>query len=486
MGQFVLALISGALLIPGAFAQDTSSPSSQADQGAAPAATGVDTPAQLSENPPLSGLDEPAFEPRFGTRSYLAPSLQLSEAIDSNAFGSVSRSSVTEETRLFGAVDLQKLWKVHPFDVNYVGGIAGYNGSGTNFYQVHSLAATQRFLWRTGQFAIRDAFSYLPEGTFGFGSFGGVGGFNNAGGNGLGSGGGGIAGGGGNGIVSGGQFGSIGNEPRITNVATLDVTQYLSPRSSVVLIGSFENTNFVHDIQGFLNSQATIGQAGYNYQISRKDQVAVFYAHEELHFPTVEAGSANINLWQLMYGHRISGRLDLRLSAGPQWVHTHEEIPFIIFLVPVNSSFITTSARAALTYHVSERTNFHLDYMHYINTGSGFFAGAKTDAVTFGAGHSLARRWIMTVQAGYSHSSSLLTTTATVANNAKFYSYGFAGITMRRQFSPHLSGFGNYQYNAFGVGAGFCDANSPGCSRSYGRQVFQFGLTWTPRPIRLD
>ena len=52
-------------------AQETSN-----QAGAAPAATGPDTETQTIENPPLSGLDAPSFEPGFGARSYLLPKLQ--------------------------------------------------------------------------------------------------------------------------------------------------------------------------------------------------------------------------------------------------------------------------------------------------------------------------------------------------------------------------------------------------------------------------
>jgi hypothetical protein len=341
-------------------------------------------------------------------------------------------------------------------------------------------------LWRTGQLAIRDSFTYLPEGTFGFGSFGGAGAFNAGGATGSGVTGGGVAGGGGTGIFTNGQFGSIGNEPRIANSSIADVTQYLSPRSSVVLSGAYQWTDFLNNPLGYINSNATIVQAGYNYQISKRDQVALTYAFEEIHFPSTTAGSANINVWQVMYGHLISGRLTLRLAAGPQWVHIHEEIPILIFLLPVNSSFISASGRASLIYHVSSRSNVHLAYMHFINAGSGFFAGAKTDAVTFGVGHSLTRRWTATADAGYSRNSKLLSTTTPVAGSAQNYSYWFAGATLRRHLSPRFAVFASYQYNRFGAGSGFCSATAPNCGRRSGRQVGLVGLTWTPRPIRLD
>src|ERR1700736_6345619 len=101
--QIGLTLLWMAAFVPCACAQANSD---QNSSGAAPAATGVDTTTQMSENPPLSGLDQPTFEPGFGTRSYLAPKAELSEAVDSNGLGSFSSNANTETTRALGSLDL--------------------------------------------------------------------------------------------------------------------------------------------------------------------------------------------------------------------------------------------------------------------------------------------------------------------------------------------------------------------------------------------
>src|SRR5438270_2011000 len=183
--QPVLTLLLLALCVPKTWAQ---APSDQSAAGAPPAATGLDTTTQMSETPPLSGLDQPSFEPGFGTRSYLAPKVEVSQSLDSNGLGNFSKGNITGNTRALGSLELQKLWKLHPLDVDYIGGVDWYNRANGGVYQVHSLAATQRFLWRTGQLAVRDSFSYLPEGSFGFGSFGGAGAFGAGGLGGLGGG----------------------------------------------------------------------------------------------------------------------------------------------------------------------------------------------------------------------------------------------------------------------------------------------------------
>ena len=457
------------------------------DQGAAPAATGPDTTTQTIENPPLAGLDQPSFEPGSWARSYLVPKLQVSEAVDTNRAGSLgSKTVVKDVTRGLGSLTLQKLWKIHPLDVNYIGGVAWYPGKTGQpgqtgqVFQIHSLAAVQRILWRTGQLAIRDSFSYLPQGNFGSNSYGGGGGFNGGGGLGsLGGGlGGGIAGGAGGGTLGGGvTFGALINQPRINNFSIVDVTQALSPRSSLVLAAGYGLADFLSNPHGYINSQQTTGQAGYSYQLSRQDQLAVSYAFQEFHFPKAGSGSFNANVWQVFYGHRLSGRLDLRVGGGPQWIHRSS--PRF-----GSNSFVAGSGQASLTYYQSARTNLVLSYSHYANPGSGFFAGSNTDSVRLALNHTLTRRWSLITDAGYSYNSRILKKTNSIANNAQNYHYWYSGGALRYQIARHFGTFASYQYDSIGFGSGFCKT-SP-CSTGYGRHVGLIGLDWTPSPIRLD
>ena len=466
-GVFVMGLLLGA---NGAWAQQQTGSS-----GAPPAATGPDTGAQSIETPPLSGLDEPSFEPGFGARSYLIGKAQVSEAVDTNPAGSLGSKTVLKEvTRGFGSLTLQKLWKIHPLDVDYTGGVVWYNGKNSHVGQVHSMAATQRLLWRTGQLALRDSFSYLPQGSFGGGSFGGAGG--------LGGGvltGGGIAGGAGGGIFTNGQFGSIGNQPRITNMSIVDVTQGLNPRTSVTLAGGYGFTDFLNNPQGFINSQQTTAQAGYSHQLTRRDQIGLAYGFQEFHFPRAGSGSFNTNVWQVSYGHRISGRLDFTAGGGPQWIHVNNPLLG-------SSSFLSGTGRVSLVYRSSALTNMRLLYSHYTNAGSGFFAGSNTDSIRFAVTRVLARRWSATADTGYSRNSRVLKVPSTTANNSRTFTSWYSGGLLRRQFGHQFAAYASYQYDYITFSSGFCSAANPNCSHSNARQVGLIGLEWTPHPIRLD
>lgn len=469
---------------PGGQAPTDQGSSDQGSTGAPPAATGLDTTSDTTENPPLSGFDTPTFEPGFGARSYLAPKAQVSESVSSNPAAAINNAGAVKDiTRLLGSMDLQKLWKVHPLDVSYIGGAAWFHGNQANngWFQMHSMDATQRILWRTGQLAIRDNFSYMPQGSFGFGSFGGAGGFSGLGG---------LGGGLGPGVTP--SVGTNGNSPRIDNMGIMDITQSFSPRSSVVLAGGYGLLHFLNSPPGFINAEQVMGQAGYNYLLTKRDQIAVSYAFQELHFPRAGAGSVNVNLWQVYYAHRINGKLDFNVGGGPQWIHANGTTigivsinPLQLGLVPIHNSRISGAGHVGLTYYRSSRTNMALTYSHYTTPGSGFFAGANSDVVRYTLNHRLTRHWGASLDSGYSRNSRILASSgsATQSGNTRKYGYWYAGGSMHRQLTRTLQGFMSYQYDQFKFGSGF---SGPGGKSGYDRHVGMIGLDWTPRPIRLD
>ena len=467
-----------------ALAQDNSTPGQGSDQNPGnstppPAATG---PAEQSlENPPLSGLDAPRAEPAFGGRSYLVPGAQLDESVISQGGGSIGST-----TRGLGSADLQKLWRRYQLGLDYIGGIAVNQGPTRaglgRVYQAHTLALDQRIPWRTGSLAIRDAFNYLPEGTFGLNSFGGaasVGGALGVGmpGTGLG---GGIAGGAPAGFLGGGQFG--GNERHIENLAIADITQALSPRSTVTLAGGYGLVKFFPDrgSQNLINSQQTSGQVGYNRVLSAKDQVAVLYAFEELHYPTRESGTVEVQVWNVMYAHRLTGKLNFVVGGGPELIQLRTPpISFLLLgIIPVTipgstQRSLSGSGQLTLGYTISARTAINFGFMRYVSTGSGIFAGANTDVARLSVTHSFARRWSSNIDGGYSYNSRLQSLVTSSVTTAPRYQYWYIGASVSRRLGPHFDAFASYQYSAAGAGS----------SREH---IGSVGLNWRPKPIRLD
>jgi hypothetical protein len=491
-GLTVTALLTLLLLPAWAQQDDTSSGQSSSGQssGAPPAATGVAAGPDI-ENPPLSGLDQPVSEPAYGGRSYLVPGIQVSEAVDATSGGLTSTTSGTSEVaRGLGSLDLQKIWKKYQLGLDYIAGGTVFQGHISQphlgrAYQVHTLASNQRVLWRTGQLVFRDSFNYLPEGTFGFGSFGGSGGFGSAlGGGGVGGGAGtGLGGGIGGGVPGGnigGGFGSAGIQPRISNTSVMDVTQALSPRSTVVVAVAYDYTDFLKNAQSSLsliNSRMSSAQIGYDYLLNRHDRISVLYAYQDFHFPSAGSGNVNVHVWNVLYGHRITGRLNLVVGGGPQ---------LIIFRNPLVSlpNKIAASGRAQLSYQVRTRTTTQLSYLHFTTPGSGFFAGASTDVARASLNQLVGRHWNIALDLGYSRNSQLQTSLLGVSN-AKTYQYWYGGGSIRRQLGRDFGAFVSYQYNDIRFNTSVCTI--PGtCGTSSARSVGLVGIDWHPHPFRLD
>lgn len=474
-----------------------------------PAASGElsTSEASLSDNPPISAIDQPNLEPHSAPESYLLPGLHFSESIESNVANSSNGSGITPVTRGLGSLTLQKIWKTDEMAMDYIGGVADYANNNIGLEQLQQFDIDNRISWRRGQLAIRDSFSYLPEGNFGFGAYGGGGAYN-AGFGGLGAGllGAGAFGGQSSAFLGGNGLGiSLGLVPRITNLGLVDVIQDLTPKSSVTFIAGYGLVHFdgsvvvenplagpLEENLNFIGSSEYTGQVAYNRQLNPRNQVAISYGYQDFNFTT--AGTAfHSQVVQLMYGHRISGRMDFLISAGPQITRINQQecaIPTIPasscaeFGAPVTSVGVTNlgaAGRVSLRYKFP-RTSLAASYQRYDTNGSGIFAGAETNIAQADIARPLSRIWDLFADVGYSKNSELQVPGTTV--NATSFSYEFAGIGLHRQFGRSLRGFVSYQFNNLRFNTA-CPVGTA-CNNLSHNQVGSIGLDWTPRPIRLD
>jgi hypothetical protein len=439
---------------------------------AAPAAAVGPNNGTNSENPPITSLDSPSLEPLAAARSFLQPGAHISQSVDSNVNSATTNSSAAGVTRAFGSLDLQRLWQNYQTSLDYVGGGVFYESAGRNASQLHSMDFDQRVLWRTGELAARDSFSYLPEGSFGYGAYGGAGNLGNIGGTG------GLAGGGlgGSSFFGPGQFASIGQQPRLTNTALLQATENLNPRSSVTLTGSYGLVHYFDNAAGFFNSRQITGQAGYNYQLNRKDQLALVYGYQSFHYPSTTGSNFTTHVFNALYGHRISGRMDVIVGGGPQ-------ITMIDNPLTGSDTRLSASGRASLRYRF-ETSSVSLSYDHFNTSGSGLFAGATSDVARFSVNHQISRVWTMNGDVGYTHNTRIQSVTAV---NAKSYDYLYAGAGLQRKLGRYFSAYLSYQFNYLLFdGSTACSTPGTTCSANSARHVVLVGLDWHPRPIRID
>jgi len=489
----------------------------QSDQNQPPApppvpAFGQENPLpEVSENPPISAIDQPGLDPHAAPESFLLPGLHFSESVDSNAANELGQSSVSPITRAMGSLTLQKLWRSYDVAMDYIGGVDYGNQDVGGLEQVEQFDIDNRINWKRGQLAIRDSFSYLPEGTFGFGAYGGSGAYNSS----LGSLGAGLLGGaafgGQTSTFTGGNGVSVGQAPRLTNVGLADVVENLTPKSAVTLAAGYGIVhfygNFTENVLGqsvpvavsFVGSSEVSGQVAYDRILNPKDQIALSYGYQGFDFSVV--GTAfHSNVIQGMYGHRISGRMDFVISAGPQFTKINEQ-ECSVAGVPVSlcqgaTGTVSTASvtrigaagRVSLRYKFP-RTSLAISYQRYNTNGSGLFAGAETDTAGLDVSRPLSRVWDLFGDVGYSKNDQLQLPGSSV--NASSFSSGFAGVGFHRQFGRSLRGFASYQFNEFGFNTS-CPLSAEGwtstgpCSHISARHVGSIGLDWTPRPIRLD
>jgi hypothetical protein len=513
-GQIILTLTLTLIGASAAWAQGDEPPAPPP----APA-FGQDNPVPtVSENPPISAIDQPGLEPHAAPESFLLPGLHFSESVDSNAADTLGGSKVSSVTRGLGSLTLQKLWKNYAVAMDYIGGVLYYDQKGIGLEQLHQFDIDNRINWKRGQLAIRDSFSYLPEGNFGFQAYGGSGAYNS----GLASLGssmlGGAAFGGQTSSFNGGGGISVGQVPRLTNFALADIVENLSPRSSVTLSAGYGIVHFYGGLTSLTGAPANVAfigsseetvQFGYDRILNPKDQIALSYGYQGFDFSTVGT-AVHSHVLQVMYGHRISGRMDFTIGAGPQFTHTSEVAYVCTYLgipvqvpanncpsiggnlvgVPQTANHIGVAGRVSLRYRFP-KTSLSLGYDRFNTSGSGLFAGSRSDTVVLGVQRPLSRIWDVFGDVGYSMNSRLQLGGSTV--NANSFNYLYAGAGLHRQFGRNLRGFVSYQFNNMSFDTScpvaptfLTSAGAVGCSNTSRRQVGSIGLDWTPRPIRLD
>ncbi|MGA9508881.1 MAG: hypothetical protein WBV55_09700 [Candidatus Sulfotelmatobacter sp.] len=512
-GQILMTLMLSLLSVSVAWAQ---SDDNQTPVPAPVPAFGQENPApSVSENPPISAIDQPGLEPHAAPESFLLPGLHFSESVDSNAANTLGGSSTGLVTRGLGSLTLQKLWKNYDLAADYIGGVSYYNVKGVGLEQLQQADVDNRINWKRGQLAIRDSFSYLPEGAFAFSAYGGSGAYNL----GMGTMGTGLLGAnafaGQNDVFAGGQGVSLGQVPRITNLGLADIVEELTPKSSMTLAVGYGLVHFDGDLASpsslddnisFIGSRETTAQVGYDRSLNAKDQVALSYGYQGFDFSTV--GTAfHSNVVQVLYGHRISGRLDFTIGAGPQFTHIDAnpavclnifgelDVPLgdcttdggVITALHTSANHIGAVGRISLRYRFP-KTSVSFSFQRYNTSGSGIFAGSLSNIATLNARRPLSRVWDMFSDVGYSKNTRLQLPGSAV--NANEFTYWYAGIGLHRQFGRSLRAFVSYQFNnmSFDTSCPLVtgSASSAACSNMSRRQVGSIGIDWIPRPIRLD
>jgi hypothetical protein len=455
----------------------------------------------IAENPPISGIDMPNLEPHAAPLSYLQPGVHLSESVSSNLQNSLGGSDTSTISNGLGSLELQRLWSNYDLSLSYLGGVGYYNVNGLGIKQIEELGLSQKITWKRGELGIRDAFSYQPEGTFGssYGSVASAG----AGLSGLSA------------LFGGAGLGALGQVPRIMNLSLIDAVQNLTPKSSITATAGYGFVHFLDNEPGtgssFIGNGQFTAEVAYNRLLGPHDQAAIMYAYQAFSFST--GVNFHSHVIQLMWGHRISGRMDFVVAAGPQFTQINNVFTTVsnptsadtippcqlggtltnpVIECPTNDFRVGVAGRASLRYRFP-KVSLDLNYDHYLTSGAGFFAGSESDIARLTATRPLGRIWTVFSDIGYSRNSRVLPSTCALGQSgsscsgvsANVYQYGFAGLGVRRNFGRNFKAYASYQFNDLIFDQSFCGTTGP-CNRTSQRQIGTIGLDWTPRPIRLD
>ena len=442
-------------------------------------AYGQPNAAPIDENPPLSGLDQPALGPHSAPISYLQPGVTLSESADSNINDTVGGSRLRSVSRGLGFLTLRRLWGNYNLSLDYAGGVGYYDAPNIGLKLLQGLDFDQKVSWKRGQLSVRDDFSYLPEGNFtaSYGSLNSQQGAQQ----------GGLLGGG---IFGGAVFGALGQVPRLMNVGAADITENLTPKSAITLVGGYGQVHFYGGNNlltdtPFIGSYEVSAQGGYDRVLTPHDQVALIYGYQGFRF-TVAGTAFHTQVIQLAYGHRVSGRMDITVGAGPQIVNLSVcSVQFGVCQIntQVADTRLGLAARATVRYHFP-KTSFELTYRRVDTNGSGFFAGAETDIGRLEVSRPIDRHWSLFTDLGIARNSRL-NPEIDGGVNANVYTFGFAGGGIHRMLGRHFHAFASYQFTELSFDSSLC-ANLAACSRASTRNLGTIGLDWIARPIRID
>jgi hypothetical protein len=374
---------------------------------------------------------------------------------------------------------MQKFWAKSDLFLEYLGGGEFYSNP-FEARQLQAVGVEGVTRWRTGQITVRDSFSYLADGSFeiGYGGDPGLGllsgGLGTAGAAGL--------------RTANNLGGAVGDIPRLSNTAIVDVVQALTPRSAITVAGGFSNAHFYDDVpppDTLVNSDQITVQGGYSHLISRRDQLGVIYAFQLYQFPQASGGEIYSNIVNVRWSHTITGRLSLLVGVGPQ----RNDIEYL-------GSYIywSPNARVQLQYKLGHGS-LYATYEKYTSSGSGFFAGADTQDARVGYTRTVGRTWEFFGDAGYSHNKRLQA--ACPQNDslcnigaypATSYDDGSAGIVMRKHLGRSYDFFGAYRFSEISFStpgdSAVCIGGS--CGRTAQRNIGTIGVEWHPKPTRIE
>ena len=412
---------------------------------------------------PLTGAQQLALGSPELRHSYWVPGFEFENMLQSNAPGTTLNGNWVSSSYLLGNVSLLEAWNHSELSVNYSGGGTLSNSSLLSGNYYHQLGLVQTFQWKRWQVRFLDQFSYLAQPSFGFGgvsniSIPGVGGMLGQGLPSLQT----------NYLPNQTIFTSVG--PHFSDVLVTQAEYSLTPRTSLTAVGSIGTLRFTEG--SLTDTNDAIFSLGYNYEFTPRDTIGLLYRFTGYRF-IGNPQAMNDHTAEIAYGRKITGRLALALSAGPD-VTTYR-LP-----IATATDRVGVAAGASLRY-AFQRTEVSLTYSRGLTAGSGVLTGADTDQTEGQISHKVSRQW--QALAGFGYARNGVPGGARIGGSSQNFNsfYGSAGFS--RTLSRSASFSLHYAFSYQNLSQPICLTGS--CTPSYKQHQIWVGLRWQARPFVL-
>jgi hypothetical protein len=397
--------------------------------------------------------------------NYWAPRFSIAGTADSNPNVEAGSSGWAGWLSIYGGVDVHRASEGNDLLLSYTGGGMFTNAADTDSGVIQTLSLKDKISFHRSNFTIFEQLSYLPESSFGF----------------AGSAGSGIPGlGGVTGVGNGytpGQSLLVPRGQNLTDSTAVEWDYRLTPRASITAVGSYALLHY------FENDLANYGdasfQAGYNYQLTRFDTIAVSYQFSAIRYSNL-GQSINSSTVQGVYSRRITGKLGFQIGVGPEFVTSSSPITGLP-RTPTSTSISSTylSVNASVTYALKNVT-LTGNYNHGVTGGSGVLIGAETDILTGSISDRISRATTVGATFGYGRNNGFAVGDAT---ESQTYNYWFAGANLTRTLGRSVDVFGNYQFQYQNQNIDTSACVGAACAENFTRNQFSVGVNFHKQPI---
>ena len=214
-----------------------------------------------------------------------------------------------------------------------------------------------------------------------------------------------------------------------------------------------------------MDSHGATGQGAITHTISPRSSFGASYSYSRYTYPNDQFGlPASGFVSQTVgaqYSYRVTRKLGISMSAGPEW-STITNVP--------NSNATSVFVDASATY-TGKTTTTALSFVRGTNNGYGVTAGSFSNSLVFTVSRTFAEAWGVSASSAYTQSSSL-TAPALPSFSSKTY---VESAQVSRAILRSLSAFASYAFE---------DQSSSGTSAIdvfKGRsQILGFGITYSP------